>query len=410
MPAAVRHLPRKALDHARRHMERQTELDWLRGLMLVLMTITHLPTWFSAHAGQPFGFVSAAEGFVFLSAYLVGSVYSRMARKQGYAAMRRALLARAAKVYAAHVALLLFLFWVLVPFATSQGAHAITNLASYYVAHPRVALVSGLLLAYNPPLLDILPMYVLFLLASPLVLAYASRRGFGVLLALSAALWLYAQLNGGLHLYESIVHLTGWPVPYAQTGAFSLLAWQMLWLVGLRAGALKAEAVDAGEAEAPWPVALMWTATLLTALFFVWRHVVGQVPFAGDPALSALFDKWHLGPLRLLNFAVLAILVVHGRRMFAAWSLHSSIATMGRASLLVFSAHLLLCLVVLATVGDAIGPHVGLLDAALLAGTLVTLYAVARASLPRAKSHRGRLRIGPGRGRSATAVSARIAR
>ncbi|HKP64992.1 MAG TPA: OpgC domain-containing protein, partial [Casimicrobiaceae bacterium] len=44
-------------------MERQTELDWLRGLMLVLMTITHLPTWFSSHVGQPFGFVSAAEGF-----------------------------------------------------------------------------------------------------------------------------------------------------------------------------------------------------------------------------------------------------------------------------------------------------------------------------------------------------------
>ena len=390
-------------------MERQTELDWLRGLMLVLMTITHLPTWFSAHAGQPFGFVSAAEGFVVLSAYLVGSVYSRMAQRQGYAAMRRALFGRAAKVYAAHVALLLFLFWVLVPFSSSHGAHAITDLASYYIAHPRVALISGLLLAYNPPLLDILPMYVLFLLVSPLVLAYASRRGFGVLLALSAALWLYAQLNGGRHLYESLAHLTEWPVPYSQTGAFSLFAWQMLWLVGLRAGALKAEAVEAGKSEAPWPVPLMWIATSLAALFFVWRHVVGQIPFAGDPALSALFDKWHLGPLRLLNFAVLASLIVHGRRMFAAWSLHSTIATMGRASLLVFSAHLLLCLVVLATFGDAVGPHIGLLDAALLTGTLVTLYAIARASLPREKGTRRRLRIGDGRGRSAT-VSARIAR
>ncbi len=409
MPA-VRQLPRKALDHARRHMERQTELDWLRGLMLVLMTITHLPTWFSSHAGQPFGFVSAAEGFVFLSAFLVGSVYSRMAHKHGYAAMRRALLGRAAKVYAAHVALLLFLFWVLVPFATSHGAHAITDLASYYIAHPRVALISGLLLAYNPPLLDILPMYVLFLLVSPILLAYASRRGFGVLLALSAALWLYAQLHGGRHLYQAIAHLTEWPVPYSQTGAFSLFAWQMLWLVGLRAGALKAEAVDAGKTEAPWPVALMWTATLLAALFFVWRHVVGQIPFASDPALSALFDKWHLGPMRLLNFAVLAILVVHGRRMFAAWSLHSTIATMGRASLLVFSAHLLVCLVVLATVGDAAGPHVGLLDAALLAGTLVTLYAVARASVPRETRARRRRGTAGARGQTAAAVSARIAR
>jgi hypothetical protein len=331
-----------------------------------------------------------------------------MANKNGYAAMRRALLGRAAKVYAAHVALLLFLLWVLVPFATSQGAHAITDLASYYVAHPRVALVTGLLLAYNPPLLDILPMYVLFLLVSPFLLAYASRRGFGVLLALSAALWLYAQLNGGRHLYESIARLTEWPVPYSQTGAFSLFAWQMLWLVGLRAGALKAEAVEAGTVEEPWPVALLWTATLLAAVFFVWRHVVGQVPFSGDAALSALFDKWHLGPVRLLNFAVLAILVVHGRQMFAAWSLHSSIATMGRASLLVFSAHLLVCLVVLATVGDAVAPHVGVLDAALLAGTLVTLYAVARASLPRKK--KGARRRPGASGVSAAAVSARIAR
>ena len=60
---------------ARIPMQRQAELDWLRGLMLVLMTLTHVPTWFGAHLGQPFGFVSAAEGFVFLSAFLVGCVY-----------------------------------------------------------------------------------------------------------------------------------------------------------------------------------------------------------------------------------------------------------------------------------------------------------------------------------------------
>src|SRR5882672_3570115 len=109
--SALPGLSRPAVDRARRHMERQTELDWLRGLMLVLMTVTHLPTWFSAHLGQPFGFVSAAEGFVFLSAYLVGSVYWQKARKRGVAAMRHALWLRALKVYGAHVALLLFLFW-----------------------------------------------------------------------------------------------------------------------------------------------------------------------------------------------------------------------------------------------------------------------------------------------------------
>jgi hypothetical protein len=412
MPALVtKHLPRKAIDRARRHMQRQTELDWLRGLMLVLMTVTHLPTWFSAHVGQPFGFVSAAEGFVFLSAYLVGTVYSQTAIKRGFPAMRRALWGRAAKVYAAHAALILLLFWVLVPFALSHGAHPITDLASFYVERPAVALMSGLLLAYNPPLLDILPMYVLFLLFSPLILEHASRRGWGILLSVSAAVWLYAQLGGGRHVYESMAAIVGWPVPYSQTGAFALLAWQLLWLVGLRAGALNAAAAaETRRSDTRWSGPVIWTAALLAALFFVWRHVTGQMPFGAEAALNALFDKWHLGPLRLLNFAVLAVIVVHGRRVLAAWAEHSSIATLGRASLTVFVAHLVVCLALLATVGDAVGPDVSLLDAVLLLGTLVTLYAVARVSLGGGKALRAQLAAADARRRAGASVSARIAR
>jgi hypothetical protein len=367
-------------------MQRQGELDWLRGMMLVLMTITHLPTWFGAHVGQPFGFVSAAEGFVFLSAYLVGSVYARTARERGFAAMRRSLWSRTLKVYAAHVALLLFLLWLLVPIALARGAHAITDLASFYVLHPHVALVSGLVLGYNPPLLDILPMYVLFLAMSPFVLEHGLRRGWGALLTLGAALWLFAQYGGGRHVYESVARLVEWPVPYSQTGAFSFLAWQLLWLIGVRAGALaQASRVEAVQPRAssgkPASRYELWVAALLAVFFFAWRHVVGQVPFGADAALNVLFDKWHLGPLRLLNFAVLAVIVVHGRRVLAAWAERSSIATLGRASLTVFSVHLLLCLALLALVGEPIHAHASLLDAVLLAGTLLTLYGVARLSL-----------------------------
>jgi len=363
-------------------MGRQTELDWLRGLMLVLMTITHLPTWFSSHVGQPFGFVSAAEGFVFLSAYLVGSVYTGTARKHGYTAMRHAIWRRAAKVYAAQVALLLLLFWVLVPFALGHGAHAITDLASFYIERPHTGVVAALFLAYNPPLLDILPMYVLFLLLSPLLLEHGSRDGWGALLGLSAALWLLAQHDAGRDAYDWFSSLAAWPVPYNQTGAFAFLAWQLLWVAGLRAGSLHTHAVDAGETAKPWSRPVLWTATALAIAFFAWRHITGQVPFGEHGSLNALFDKWHLGPMRLLNFAVLAILVVHGRRLLVALAEHSTIATMGRASLTVFAAHLVLCLVLLATGGEALdAQHVSMLDGALLAGTLVTLYAIARATL-----------------------------
>jgi hypothetical protein len=393
---------RKAFDLAPRHMERQGELDWLRGMMLVLMTITHLPTWFGAHVGQPFGFVSAAEGFVFLSAFLVGSVYTRAAHERGYPAMRRAIWSRALKVYAAHVALLLFLLCLLVPIALARGAHAITDLASFYVVRPHVALASGLVLAYNPPLLDILPMYVLFLAASPALLEQGLRRGWGPLLTLGAAVWLFAQYGGGRHIYESAARLVDWPVPYPQTGAFSFLAWQLLWLIGLRAGALAqappADSSATASRRAPsseavqraGPKAGLWLVALFAGFFFVWRHLVGQLPFGDDATLNALFDKWNLGPLRLLNFAVLAVLVVHGRRVLAQWAERSSIATLGRASLTVFSVHLLLCLGLLAVVGEPIHAHASLLDAVLLVGTLVTLYAVARLSLGGERTLRAR--------------------
>jgi hypothetical protein len=49
-------------------MQRRFEIDAARGLMLVWMTFTHLPTLLSTYFNQPFGFVSGAEGFIFLSA------------------------------------------------------------------------------------------------------------------------------------------------------------------------------------------------------------------------------------------------------------------------------------------------------------------------------------------------------
>ena len=353
--------------------------------MLVLMTITHLPTALSARFGQPFGFVSAAEGFVFLSAFLVGSVYGRMAREQGYAKMRNALFGRAAKVYAVHAGLLVLLFLLLVPLAASRGAHALTDLASFYLSDPRAALLGGLTLLYNPPLLDILPMYVLFLAVSPWVLRQSARRGWAPCFAAGIALWLFAQFDGGHFVYRALAAALDLRGDYTQTGAFALFAWQLLWLVGLWAGRRSVARAPAPRAGAATRSAWLGAAMVVAAVLFAWRHVAGQVPSETNAALNALFDKWHLGPLRLLNFAALAVLAMHAREMLMAWARNSSLVQMGRASLAVFSAHLVVCLLLLATVPDDAVPRSGTLDAAVLTGTLVTLYAVARVALRRSK-------------------------
>src|SRR5260370_22584238 len=63
--------------------KRQPELDALRGLMLILMTLAHLPTQAQVITNQQVGFVSEAEGFVFLSAFLTGHIFGRIANESG---------------------------------------------------------------------------------------------------------------------------------------------------------------------------------------------------------------------------------------------------------------------------------------------------------------------------------------
>ena len=155
-------------------MNRRWEIDALRGLMLVLMTLTHLPTRLSDPLGQSFGFVTAAEGFVLLSAYMAARVYAGIAQKQGIGAMHQAFWRRALKLYGCHALLLLFLFNEVVSIGLRIDQLAVKNLASFYLAQPLTALLAGLALVYEPPLLDILPMYILFMLASPWVLAHVA--------------------------------------------------------------------------------------------------------------------------------------------------------------------------------------------------------------------------------------------
>ena len=368
-------------------MSRRWELDALRGLMLVLMTITHLPTRLSAPLGQPFGFVSAAEGFVLLSAYMAGLVYGGMAKKRGIEAMRPAFWRRALKVYACHAATLLFLFTVIAAVGVRIDQPAVKDLMAYYLAHPLAALAASLLLVYKPPLLDILPMYILFLLASPWVLAHGLRRGWAAVIGLSVGLWALAQFGLDLWLYSAAVRLTGLGVPFQDTGAFSTFAWQFLWMLGLWMGASRTGASPRPMVFARWAVVLAGAVALAG---FVWRHAVGQSPFGANESLNLLFDKWRLAPMRMLDLFALMILALHfGPRLVSRLPRLRALETLGAASLPVFCMQLVLVLLVLAFFGGNPLLRPAWLDALLVAGSFAMLYGVARLSAWVARPGRG---------------------
>lgn len=362
-------------------MKRYWEIDALRGLMLVLMTVTHLPTRLTDPLGQPFGFVSAAEGFVLLSAFVSGLVYSRIGYTRGVEPMRRAFWKRALKVYLSQAATLLFLFFVITAVSLRIDQEAVKNLASYYLSNPHRGLFYGLLLIYEPALLDILPMYIFFMLLSPWVLAFALRRGWTGVMVVSATLWALAQFGLSEWIYARAVQWTGLPVPFQETGAFNTFGWQFLWFAGLCIGAGR-NAPDAEPFHFPsWLVAL----ASMTALYgLVWRHFGehGQAPFGGDVELNLLFDKWQLGPLRLVNLAALGLLAVRfGPTLARRLPRFHWLEAMGSASLPVFCAHLVAVLTVLAFYGDSQTARPIWGDAVLLAVVFGGLYAVARLTL-----------------------------
>ncbi|MEC4717801.1 OpgC domain-containing protein [Noviherbaspirillum sp. CPCC 100848] len=357
-------------------MNRLWDLDMLRGLMLILMFVTHLPTRFSSMLSQPFGFVSAAEGFVMLSAFMAGMVYAGKGLRDGIPAMRNAFIARALKIYACHAALLLFLFSVMATVGLLRDQRALTDLLGFYLNNPLAGLWGGLLLIYNPPLLDILPLYIMFMLLSPLILEIGLRRGWQGIFAVSIALWVMAQTRISETLYDVFVILTDFQVPYRETGSFETYAWQFLWVLGLWMGAKMAK----GELKdrKPFPKALIAVCLLYAAVMLIWRYVAGQVPIQGDSMINHLFDKWHLGPFRLLNFFAMVILIMHfGDAIKARLPRIGALETMGAASLPVFCAHLVVVLLVLSIYGGSTPERGIMVDVMLMAGGLAILYVVA---------------------------------
>src|SRR3984885_2273696 len=176
-------------------MGRRLELDAARGLMLVWITLTHLPTSASAYVNQPFGFVSAAEGFIFLSALFTGRIYFRLAEHDGYKAMTLRLWSRTLRLYFYHALLLAFAFLVAVPIASRGNRPGLHNLLDFYFFAPKRAIGEAFLLIYRPPLLDILPMYIIFLALTPAALLIARRFGWKPILWGAFVFYFVAQFG-----------------------------------------------------------------------------------------------------------------------------------------------------------------------------------------------------------------------
>ena len=353
-------------------LQRLPELDALRGLFLVWMTLTHLPTRFSDFVNQPFGYISSAEGFVFLSALLIGRLYIRRSMEDP-AGLRAHMWRRSLKLYAYHMFLLAFAFTIAASWAVHYHRAAITNLLNFYLNHPGVAITGSIFLIYCPPLLDILPMYVLFLFLTPLFLSAAVRWGWKIVLAASALTWLLAQFGLRDVVHNWVVHITHLQIPLQETGAFNLFAWQMVWIVGLWLGARSAHHDVPLKFVPRWGVAL----SAAVCIFFVAVRHNWLGPHLDEQAFGLLLDKWQIGSLRVLNIAAFLIVFYWLRKYVRVVVAREPFLTLGKASLQVFCAHLLFVFGGLAMLYGEMEQLTGVTAIALLGVTFISLFLVA---------------------------------
>jgi hypothetical protein len=328
-------------------MGRRIELDAARGLMLVWITLTHLPTIASTFVNQPFGFVSAAEGFIFLSALFTGRIYFRLAEHDGYGAMTRRMWARTWRLYLYHALLLAFAFLVAVPIASSGTRPGLHNLLDFYfIVGPRQAVTEAALLIYRPPLLDILPMYIIFLMFTSAGLLLSRRIGWKPILWTAFAVWGLAQFGLRDFAYKLMIRTIPVRIPLNEMGSFDLWAWQFLWIAGVWLGVRWAQNNLPIE---DWAKRVVIPAAVIAIVFFGMRHAIDHGFQLGRS--EPFFDKWHLGPLRLLDFTAVAALLIVAQSALKPLAVRP-LVLLGQSSLQVFCTHLLCCFAGLTLLGN----------------------------------------------------------
>ena len=317
---------------------RDHRIDFLRGIALVMIFINHIPdTLLGTYTSQNFGFSDAAEAFVLLSGISAGLAYSPF-RKAG-AGWLRALRPwrRAFTLWWVQALIVLSIAAIL---AVTRHLPGVAEMAQErnvtpFLDDPSALLAPLLLLSHQFNCADILPLYILFLLAAPGLIAAAARWPRGVMAA-SCVLWLAAGLWS--------VNLPTWTA--GQEWFFDPLSWQLLFVAGLTTGLAKSR----GQRLLPIRGWALVPAAAFIAFSAVWMQVPELAEQGYDvlwqaqdrlglPAFLTSFDKTYLAPLRVLHILALAYLLsawpgLH-RIAGSRWAL--AITVLGRNALPVFA-------------------------------------------------------------------------
>jgi len=201
---------------------RDLRVDLLRGFCIFAMVVDHFggDSWLYAITGGNRFYVSAAEGFIFISGFVMGQAYRRRKDRSGLVAAMSDALRRARTLYLATVALTLlfsalYLYTEIALWTGRDFGLGIHSFAEIIIA------ASTLHYTYHGT--DILAMYTLLVLAAPFVLLLLSIGEWYWVLIPSWLWWLAYQI------YPEQASMP-WYIRHGEN--FPVAAWQVLFVTG----------------------------------------------------------------------------------------------------------------------------------------------------------------------------------
>src|SRR5437899_11598110 len=172
---------------------RDLRLDLLRGFCIFAMVVDHFggDSWLYAITGGNRFYVSAADGFIFISGFIMGQAYRAKRDRSGLPSAMTEALRRARTLYLATVALTLIfsVLYLYTDITLWTGRDFGLGIDS-----PQEIAVAALTLHYTYHGTDILAMYTLLLVVAPLILLLLSVGEWYWVLIPSWAIWLTYQV------------------------------------------------------------------------------------------------------------------------------------------------------------------------------------------------------------------------
>ena len=200
-------------------------IDFFRGLSLIFIFINHIPeNAFSYLTSRSFALFDSAEVFMFLAGYSAALAYYSLV-PQGLQAFSLKALRRARAIWTYHLLLVAGLMVA----AFVIGEAGIKTDYEIFIdkieSDPVRVLLGTPLLAFQAPLLDILPMYVMVTLLAPFLI-WLRVRGELALLVASGLMWMFTA-----RFFPTIPTMT-----YDVAWNFNPFCWQFLFAIGLAFG------------------------------------------------------------------------------------------------------------------------------------------------------------------------------